>query len=279
MGFQITYEKLFEVAFWYHAQLRTSGYDPAMFDYDTSGYDPNTSPFVIPLSTVVPDEVAQRLLKFDLRNLLCIEPNPPTADLLVQLGLTFKTTTLGFWVIQNNLRDLPSDDALRFTFNVSAIDASFIDQIEVLPDWPGPEVFHLTNAQRPPETRHLLSDNAAIGEVLHSNHFFSRQGRIVRLLQQAPGLATTLEIFDALAPVAAPAVISTDFPAIAEQIEYELDVRPLREGLYRISGANIDDVTLYLGLESQVGVLGVIDIFPNAWEGTVYDIRLAEAIA
>ncbi|SDD93183.1 hypothetical protein SAMN05421636_102356 [Pricia antarctica] len=277
MGFQITYNKLFEVAFWHHAQLRTSSYDPALFGYDTVGYDPLTSPFIIPLSTVVPDEVGRRLLNFDLRNLLHIRPNPETAELLKQLGLVFKTTTLGFWVVYNELRDLPADDALRFTFDVALVAPEFIDQVEVKPDWPRGKVFHLSNAQQPPENRYLLSDNAAVGEVLHSNHFFERRGRIVRVPQLAPGSATTLEVFDALAAAAAPPIFTVDFPAVNQQTEYELDLRPLREGRYRINGPNINEITLYLGLENRPGILGVIDLFPNAWEGTIYDIRLAEA--
>ncbi len=277
MGFQITYDKLFEVAFWHHAQLRTSSYDPALFGYDTSGYDPLTSPFMIPLSTVVPDEVGRRLLNFDLRNLLDIRPNPETVDLLKRLGLVFKTTTLGFWVVYSDLRDLPVDDSLRFTFDVALVAPEFIDQIEVQPDWPKGQVFHLSNAQQPPENRYLLSDNAAVGEVLHSDHFFERRGRVVRVPQLAPGSATTLEVFDALAAAAAPAVFTVDFPAVNGQTEYELDLRPLREGRYRINGTNINEVALYLGLENRPGVLGVLDIFPSAWEGTIYDIRLAEA--
>ncbi len=279
MGFQIIYDKLFEVAFWHHGQLRTSSYDPALFDYDTVGYDPLTSPFIIPLSTVVPDEVSQRLLNFDLRSLIAIKPNPHTADLLKRLGLVFKTTTLGFWVVYSDLRNLPVDESLRFTFEVAVVAPEFIDQIEIQPDWPRGQIFHLSNAQQAPENRHLLSNNAAVGEVLHSNHFFERQGRIVRLQQLAPGLANNLEVFDALANPADPAVLTVDFPAVVGQVEYELDLRPLREGRYRINGTNINEVTLYLGLENRPGILGVIDIFPNSWEGTIYDIRLAEAIA
>jgi len=279
MGFQITYDKLLEVAFWHDAQLRTGSYDPSIFNYDTVGYDPLTSPFVIPLSTAVPQEVGQQLLNFDLRNLLKIIPNPATADLLRQLGLVFKTTTLGFWVVNGDVSNIPADTTLRFTFEVSAVAPEFINAIDIQPDWPQGQVFHLSNALQPPENRHLLSDNAAIGEVLHSNHFFPRQGRIVRLPQLLPGLATTLEVFDALANPAEPAVYTKTFPAIPDQTEYELDAHSLREGRYRISGTNINETTQYLGLENRPGVMGVLDIFPITWEGTIYDIRLAEATA
>lgn len=278
MAFQIRYTRLFEVAFWHHAELRTNAYNPALFNFDTAGYDPNTSPFVIPLSTVVPPEVADRLLKFDLRRLLRIQPNPETSDLLAQLGLIFKTSTLGFTVVSDDSIPLPTDNSLRFTFEVAPIDPEFIAAVAIQPNWPNGQVFHMTNARQTPQTRFLLSASGS-GEVLHQDHFFPRQGRVVRLPQLSPGTGTTLNIFNALADPAGLPVATLSLPAVNGQTEYELDLRFLREGRYRINGANITEVTHYLGLEKRPEVVGVLDIFPNNWEGTIYDIRLAEATA
>lgn len=276
MAFEITYTKLLEVAFWPHQVLRTEGYDPATSAYDIAGYTAEDGPFLLTLNPEVPASVEDQLLAFDLREQLLIEPSAASAALFEQLGLTFRATAMGFWVVGNSQRALPFLDGLRFTFTVRVRHRAFVDQLSISDDWPETHLFHLTNAQASSAIRFLLSQTAS-GEALHEDHFYPRQGRVLRLPQLTPGQATTLEVFDDLADPADPAVLAFQFLAIEDQEEYELDCRMLSEGRYRISGANIDDVTLYLGLENQPGLLGVIDIFPLSWEGTLYDIRLAEA--
>jgi hypothetical protein len=278
MAFEITYTKLLEVAFWPHRVLRTDSHDPDAGSYDISGYTMADGPFLLTLNPAVPNTVLDQLLAFDLREHLLVQPSPATADRLKNLGLTFRTTTTGFWVVNSDQRQLPALDSLRLTFMVKVRDRTFVDQLSISDDWPETHLFHLTNAEETAAIRFLLSQHAS-GEVLHEDHFYPRQGRVVRLPQLTPGQATTLEVFDDLANPADPAVLSFDFIAIPDQEEYELDCRVLAEGRYRISGANIDNVTLYLGLENQPGLLGVIDLFPRTWEGTLYDIRLAEAPA
>lgn len=278
MAFEITYSKLLEVAFWPHRLLRTDSYDPDAGSYDTSGYTAADGPFLLTLNPTVPDTVLDQLLAFDLREHLLVQPSPATAARLKNLGLTFRTTTTGFWVVNSDQRSLPALDKLRFTFMVKVRNRAFVDQLVISDDWPETHLFHLTNAQATTAIRFLLSQ-AGAEEVLHTDHFYPRQGRVVRLPQLTPGQATTLQVFDDLANPADPAVLTFDFSAIPDQEAYELDCRVLSEGRYRISGANIDEVTLYLGLEKERGLLGVIDIFPRSWEGTLYDIRLAEATA
>ncbi|RMF00247.1 MAG: hypothetical protein D6772_06585 [Bacteroidetes bacterium] len=278
MAFNITYTKLLEVAFWPHRLLRTDSYDPNAGSYDITGYTAASGPFLLTLNPGVPHTVLDQLLAFDLREHLLIQPSPATALRLKNLGLTFRTTTTGFWVVNSDQRPLPALDNLRLTFMVKVWDRAFVDQLLISDDWPETHLFHLTNAQSTSAIRFLLSQVGS-EEVLHEDHFYPRQGRVVRLPQLTLGQATTLEVFDDLANPADPAVLSIDFDAIADQEEYELDCRALTEGRYRIRGANIDELTLYLGLEDQPGLLGVIDLFPRNWEGTLYDIRLAEATA
>lgn len=273
MAFEITYTKLLEVAFWPHRVLRTDSFDPDASAYDIAGYTTENGPFLLTLNPAVPVSIQNQLLAFDLREHLLIQPSAATEALLKQLGLSFRTTTTGFWVVSNSQRALPALDGLRFTFTVRVRDRAFVDQLLISDDWPETHLFHLTNAEATSAIRFLLS-RAGSEEVLSEDHFYPRQGRVVRLPQLTPGQATTLEVFDDLADPADPAVLTFDFPAIDDQEEYELDCRMLSEGRYRITGANIDDVTLYLGLENQPGLLGVIDIFPLSWEGTLYDIRL-----
>ncbi|PSR11318.1 MAG: hypothetical protein C7N36_17190, partial [Bacteroidetes bacterium] len=233
MGFTIAYDKLMEVAIWHHRWLQTSAYDPAPQTYAGAAFVPG-DPFVLPLNAPVPAAATTRLLTYDLRNLLTIRPSADTAKKLQQLGLTFKTTTTGFWVVKGNKQALPSTPDLRLTFTVSLLDPTLIDITRVNPAWPAGQFFHLTNAQATPAFRFLLSRGAGPNEVLSPEHFYARQGRIVRLPQLVPGTATTVEVHDNLANPADPPVLTQAFTAIALQTEYELDVRPLAAGRYRL---------------------------------------------
>ena len=275
MGFTIAYDKLMEVAIWHHRWLQTSAYDPAAQTYDGAAFVPG-DPFVLPMNAPVPASATTHLLTYDLRNLLTIRPSADTAKKLLQLGFTFKTTTTGFWVVKGDKRTLPNDPALRLTFTVSLLDPTLVDITAVNPAWPAGQFFHLTNAQATPAARFLLSRGTGPNEVLSPEHFYTRQGRIVRLPQLVPGTATTVEVYDDLANPADPPVLTQAFTAIVLQTEYELDVRSLAAGRYRLTSPNTSPVTLYLGLEDHPGLLGVIDIFPQGWEGTLYDVRLAD---
>ncbi|WP_020535951.1 hypothetical protein [Lewinella cohaerens] len=261
MGFIIKYQRVIKLHFWqYHWLLK------------------GADVLVLP-PTGSTQAVQERIIAYDLRNVLKVSLTATSQKELEKRGLVFKANTTGAIIVSKD-GYTEADDSFRLSFAVSLID----------PEWPSytltgvtdiqHQVFHLTNFGRVPAARTLLTDGG--NETLRTSHFIPKQGRVVRLPQLVAGTATTIDVFDALSTAVTPA-LSFTFPAIAGQEEYELDCRSLREGLYRFSGGNIDPITQYLGLENQPALIGVVDLFTKDWEGagdpaqegSEYDIRLA----
>ncbi len=255
MGFAITYKTVLEVNLWQHFLLDTA-----------------SDNFSLPPSPATPAGVVQRMLQYDLRNILSLQPTAFSADQLRQRGLIFKPTTTGFFVVSKD-GYTESEDQYRLSIAASLVDPAWLDYTDIGVTSLEGQVFHLTNFGLTPATRTLLTANG--NESLRAEHFVPWQGRVVRLPQQVPGTATTIEVFDALSASVTP-VLTVTLPAITGQTEYELDCRALREGLYRFSGANITTTTLYLGLENHPDLIGVIDLFVKDWEESVFDVRLAK---
>ena len=264
MGFDITYRTVTELNCWHHFWLDTA-----------------TDDLVLPLSGAAAG-VVQRILGHDLREILFIRPTPDSQELLASRGLIFKQTTTGCFLANKNTYSEP-DDGFRVSFALSLIDPNWLDytDIEINNDLDAlnRRIFHLSNFGEAPAANLLLTDGG--NNSLRAEHFVQRKGRVVRLRQQTPGTATTIEVFDALSASATP-VLTFDLPAIPDQEEYELDCRSLPEGLYNFVSSNnnidttVDDNPIYLGLENLPGVIGVVDLFIAGWEESTFDIRLAK---
>ncbi|WP_367388222.1 hypothetical protein [Lewinella sp. LCG006] len=262
MGFIIKYQRVIKLHFWqYHWLLK------------------GADVLVLPPSGST-QAVQERIIAYDLRNVLKINLTSASQRELDKRGLVFKANTTGAIIVSKD-GYTEVDASYRLSFAVSLID----------PQWPSytvtgvndiqNQIFHLTNFGRVPAARTLLTDGG--NNTLRSTHFVPKQGRVVRLPQLVAGTATTIDVFDALSNVVTP-VLSFTFPAITGQTEYELDCRSLREGLYRFAGGNITPATQYLGLENEPALIGVVDLFTKDWdgagnpaqEGSEYDIRLAK---
>ncbi len=255
MGFALADKTVLEVAVWHHFWL-----------------DPDGGTFALPPNPVTPDAL-DRLFDYDTRRLLDIRPTSLSLEWIRRKGLIFKHTQTGCLLAS---RDgfTESDSEARLTLSVSIREPVFLRHTDLgITKFEG-RIFHLTNFDRLPAARTLLTD-AGSGQ-LAATHFVSQRGRTLRLAQQTPGTATSVEIFDALSAAVNP-VLTAHFPAVPGQQEYVVDARVLPEGLYRIESANTVTTTLYLGIEDKPSAIGVIDLFIRDWDAAIYDIRIAKA--
>lgn len=261
MGFIIKYQRVIKLHFWqYHWLLK------------------GADVLVLPPSGSTP-AVQERIIAYDLRNVLKINLTPVSQKELDKRGLVFKANTTGAIIVSKD-GYTEVDASFRLSFTVSLIAPEWASYTQTGVTDIQRQIFHLTNFGRVPAARTLLTNGG--NDALRTSHFVPKQGRVVRLPQLVAGTATTIDVFDALSTAVTP-VLSFTFPAIAGQTEYELDGRSLREGLYRFAGGNITPTTQYLGLENQPALIGVVDLFTKDWdgagnpaqEGAEYDIRLA----
>ncbi|MEM9835016.1 MAG: hypothetical protein AAF828_00855 [Bacteroidota bacterium] len=273
MGFSITYQRILQLHLWHHFWLDATQSDGTPITFEPPGSD-NTG-----------GTSTGRETDYDIRNYVRIKPSPRTQYLLERRGLSFHLTSSGGFVAGKTSVNL-NGEGKRFTFLVRALDPAFVNYAS-LPDLTTIQqpVFHLTNASTPTTDRLLLT--AGGNNHLRAVHFFSRQGRVVRL-RISDGLGpypttTTVEVFDLLSstpnvPLRWPDGNSFYEVSIQEdQREIELDVRHLSEGRYRFAATALhpdQPTVLYLGLEEQAQLLGVIDLFPANWVGSAFDIRL-----
>ena len=254
MGFTIEYQRVIRLYFWqYHWLLR-----------DTEVL------LLPPINSAA--AVQDRVIDYNLRNILRVELTPTSQKELEKRGLIFKATTTGA-LVASKISYAESDPTYRLSFAVNLVDPNWQDYTLTGVDDIQSQIFHLTNFDRTPAARTLLTDGG--NETLRLAHYLPRQGRIVRLTQSVPGTASTVEVYDDLSNAATP-VLTFVMPAVPGQEEYELDCRSLREGKYRFEGANITNATLYLGLENQPALLGVVDLFTAGWGNSEYDVRLAQ---
>lgn len=255
MGFALAYKTVLEVAVWHHFWV-----------------DPDGGTFTLPPNPGTP-EALDRLFDYDLRRLLDIRPTQRSLEWFRRKGLIFKPTQTGCLLAS---RDgyTESDDAARLTLVISIRDPQLLRHTDLgIAKFEG-RIFHLTNFDRPPADRTLLTDNGS-GQ-LEATHFVPQRGRVLRIGQQTPGTATTVGIFDALSAATDP-VLTVILPAVPDQPEYEIDARALPEGLYRIESPNTVTTTLYLGIEDIPNAVGVIDLFIKDRDAEIYDIRIAKA--
>lgn len=256
MGFTIQYQRVFKLRLWQYRWL-LQGADNLVLDPDLLGNS---------------DAVRDRIMQYDLRRILRVEPTLSTQELLKKRSLICKTTTTGITVVSKASYTEPDTD-FRLSFAIRVIDPEWQDYTETGVASIQGQIFHLTNFGLGPASPTLLTDGG--NNVLRADHFVPRQGRIVRLPATVAGQASTMEVFDALHS-SPDSVLDFSFPALAGQEEYELDCRSLRAGLYRITGTNIATTTLYLGLEDLPDLIGVIDLLISGWEGSTFDARLAQ---
>lgn len=255
MGFIIAYKTILEVAVWHHFYV-----------------DPKGGTFTLPPNPGTP-EALDRLFDYEVRRLLDIRPTQRSLEWIRRKGLIFKPTQTGCLLAS---RDgfTESDEMARLTLMVSIRDQQLLWHTNLGIGKSEGRIFYLTNFDRPPATRTLLTD-AESGQ-LEAMHFVPQRGRVFSLTQQTPGTATSVGIFEALS-VATDPVLTVDFPAVSDQPDYEIDARALPEGLYRIESANTITTTFYLGMEKVPDILGLIDLFIKDSDRAIYDIRMAKA--
>lgn len=261
MGFAISYQTVLEIAIWHHHWV-----------------DPAGGTFALPPNPATA-EALDRLFDYDVRRLLRIEPSPRSRDLIRRKGLIFRPTQRGGLLASRDTW-VENDDRLRLTFLITVLDPQLLRHTDFgAADFKfAGRIFHLTNfgrSQAAPADRTLLTDGGGGTGQLHHSHFLPQRGRIVRLPQQTPGTATTIEVYDALSAATTP-VLTTEMPAVAGLTEYTIDASALPEGRYRIESTNTPTTTLYLGLERMPGTIGVIDLFLKDWDEPIYDLRLAK---
>jgi hypothetical protein len=255
MGFALAYKTVLEVAVWHHFWV-----------------DPDGGTFTLPPNPGTP-EALDRLFDYDIRHLLDISPTRSSLEWIRRKGLIFKPTQTGCLLVS---RDgyTESNGETRLTLSLSIRDPQLLRHTDLgIAKFEG-RIFHLTNFDRTPAARTLLTDEGS-GQ-LEATHFVLQRGRLLRLVQQTPGTATTIEIFDALSAATDP-ILTVDLPAVPDQPEYAIDARALPEGLYRIESPNTVTTTLYLGIEDIPNAVGVIDLFIKDWDAAIYDIRMAKA--
>ncbi len=252
MGFVIQYQRVIRLNFWqYHWLLRGA---------ETLVLPPSGSAAA----------VQDRIIRYDLRNILNIQLTPTSQEELSKRGLIFKASSTGA-LVASKAGYAEADPAFRLSFAVSLVDPSWQSYTLTGVNNIQENIFHLTNFGRVPAARTLLTDGG--NDALRAVHHLARRGRVVRLPQQVFGTATTINVFDELSSAVTP-VLTFTLPAVPDQEEYELDCRSLREGVYRFEGGNINTETFYLGLENQPALVGVVDLFTSGWPDAEYDIRL-----
>jgi hypothetical protein len=260
MGFDITYKTVIEVNLWHHFFLDTA--------YDNLVLPPGVSA----------EGVIQRVLAYDLRDMIFIYPTEESKERLDNRGLIVKQTSTGCFLASKNPY-LEPEAGFRISLAVSMVNPTFLNNTNLGVISLNRQLFHLSNYGEAADTRLLLTYGG--NESLRAEHFVQRKGRVVRLRQLTPGAATTIEVFDALSSADSP-VLTFNLQAIPNQEEYELDCQSLPEGLYSFTSSNnnidtnLDANPIYLGLENRPEILGVIDLFVAGWEESIFDVRLAK---
>ena len=258
MGFTITYKTVFDLVVWHHHLL----------DSPTSGV------FTPPPSGTTPPDIVQRLLDYDIRQFMGLRLSKESIELVRQKGLVFKPTRKGC-LLASRTGYTETNGSLKLTLLLSVTDPQFLYYTNLGPgvDSLRGKVFYLTNKGM--LTVDTLSDtvgNTYLGNIHRKSH----SSRIVRLPQLAPGTPSSVEVYDVNGSSITP-VLTLEAPSGPGQTEYELDCRPLPEGLYRFESANLATEERYLGLEDEGGVFCVVQIYLENLSNGVYDIRIAKS--
>ncbi|NJO87353.1 MAG: hypothetical protein HC821_05090 [Lewinella sp.] len=268
MGYSIGYRRLLAVHLWQHYWL----------DGESSGVggSPVGEPLRFPLEGNLAS-VQQRLRNYDVRQTLSLVPTERSRRQMVAKGLRAKMSNTGLVVVSKE-DYAETDTAFRLSFVLKVLSGDWMNYTDLGALGPlAGQVFHLSNIGLMPGSRQLLTggDNG----VLRPVHFITKLSRVLRLRVNDPDQAASVEVHHALSSSGEGPLLSISFPAFAERSHYEIDARLLAEGRYRVVSSNLHPTQateFYMGLEDQVGVLGIIELQLTGWPSTEYDLVFAK---
>jgi hypothetical protein len=225
---------------------------------------------VAPADTLTVAE-KQDYLRYDIRELIAIEPTGRGRAVLNRYGWRWAASTLGGWLLVPDTYVEPDPD-VRLQLGVRLVDPRFATATDFGPPALEGQLFHLSNANATPAPAFELT-----GGNLRQVHWQPSQGFRVTLQQNTPATDSQVDLRD---PLLSGNPILRSYQVAggeAGTTTYQLDLSDLPAGSYRFTGSNISPVTLSVGHAVRPGLLGTIDLRLAGWAGSSFDLRFASS--